>query len=396
MSDNDSARRLMANLDEAFDIVAVRIVNTATGFIPRAPWVVRSLLFSLYVFLFMSVDTLLFRGVLRGQGADLNSLIYLQIWIVVLLLSELIAFDLVRRSVLDIFEKSLVPNFSSGLVERITAFLETFKQGRRRQIVVAGVSGLVVTGLLGELLSLNFRTAPPGDSGVWLPAGYIGIFVVSAIITNMIHLATLFTSLTMLMSQSEELEPYPLDPKYSPLVRGSAAIARRIVWMTTVTASISVIGPFLLPQSYQLRQLGTDGILARLQTGDYFQPDLLTLVLSLLAFIVAVGAVFLQFAVQQYSLSRFVARRRDHTLAELQADLRALYDRRAELDDQQRKQFDHLLALHDRIKQASGRAFNFGDALRFVSPLLLALLSLISTTSPIILALRDWLAGITQ
>jgi hypothetical protein len=83
------------------------------------------------------------------------------------------------------------------------------------------------------------------------------------------------------------------------------------------------------------------------------------------------------FALQQTRLSQLIANRRARTLSELQAELKAFYDQRGNLDDAAQKRFDYLLALHDRVAQTSDLAIDFGGTLRFFSPMLLPLLSLL-------------------
>lgn len=361
----ETQKALAAEVEYAFDLLAVRIIRALTPFLPRRVGLRRRGV-ALSLIMFVLVNTIDSR-VLARQGASTQAVIdlfTLILWGMGLFIAEIASFDIASGALKNIFRDDIVPALPDDVADEAAEFVHE-KMSTGRQVINMLIAGLVVSGVIGWVLYLNFQRLTP--------ATYLAAFFIAALVANTIHLANLFTALTRLFSHNDDIALYPLDARQSPIVRGSTAITRRIVLVTAFTATISIIGPFLLPS---VRNSDLPEMFRQLFSPMWTVREL-SFSLSLVAFAGAVGAIIVPFFMQQANLTRMVSRRHTRTLSEIQADLNVLYTRRNQLDEEERARFETLLALHERISAGGGRAFSLRDGIDFLAPLLLPLLSLL-------------------
>jgi hypothetical protein len=327
------------------DLLSFRLVRATTWFLPRAPLWLRSVLFSLLALVVLSAlswlnlfgepSVVFFR--LSVQGA-----VNLLVW--------LVAFDVIGRDMLIILARDVAPTLPPAVtVSAARRLQEGFTL--RRQTLVSVLSAGLITALAGPpvlIPTLEFK------STLAFFLFLILTMIVIAIIIPIVHFGALLTSTTHLFTEGN-VPLYPLDPRRSPLIRGSTAISQRVVVLLAVLGAFSILMTLLFAPGSKL----------------------LLLAATVLGAVSIAGLVGMLFVLQQRDLSRIVAERRARTLTELQAELSGLYDNRDSLSAAERERFDYLLALHDRVTKTSDKAFNFGGALRFASPLVLPLLSLL-------------------
>jgi len=328
---------LVTQAENLLDRLAVRrFVKAVTGWLPRAAWWQRSVLFSLMVL------------IVTGAGAWLTGepryLLGLHVWAATLLLTALVTYDWLANQVVRILREEIAADLPPETIQRAIWVSQHHWVLRRQALLSAGVGGLT-TLLLGPVLI--------AITGQLTPFTYLIVFFGSALTTNLVYIPAIATVFSLLIVTGEA-RLYPLDPAQSQLVRGLQAIGQRIVWITAILATVGVIGPFLIPG------LG-----------------LASLAMALLVLTGAVAATGLQFVVQAFALRRLIVARRERTLNELQNELSALYERRATLGVEEHALLESLLAMRDQALQAHPSATGLADVFNFVSPLLLPLLGIV-------------------
>ena len=312
------------------------LVMATTAWAPRAAWWQRSVLFSLVLLAGTALGAWLAREPVGLYG--------LHIWAALLLLTALVAYELLAGQAFRILREAVIPHLPPDAIERAIALSDNQPLLRGQAWVSGGVGALTALLLGPALFALT---------GVFTPFTDLIVFLGSAFTANLIYIPAMVTALCLVVAVDGG-QLYPLDPANSQLVRGIEDIGTRIVWTTVAIATVGVVGPLLIPS------LG-----------------IVSLVLALLVLTGAVAVTGLQFALQQWVFSYIVSARREQTLNELQAKLSALYARQVSLTEAEQEQAELLLRMHDRAVRAPANLVSLPELINFTAPLLVPLLSLI-------------------
>ena len=339
MADPESvllAEELSRTLDGLF---GRRIVLGATWALQRLPWALRALVFSGGLVAFT-----LAAGALLGEPRAFRQI---DLWAGLLLLVTLIAYEGLAVDVKRLASAAIIPALSPEAVARARS-LGTTNFLLTRQALICGGVGLLTAGMLVPALQIFV-----GHQG---PATLLFLAVGSAIVTSLVYIPT-SVSVLSLLSTAGRVELFPLDPNRSLMVAGLRRLGQRTVNVSAAMATVGALGPLLLPG------LGP-----------------VAYVLSALVLCGAVSASVAQFFVQQYALGAIIARVRNESVGALQREIAPLFARRTQLSEDERGALAALLALYDRVVNISIKVFTVREGLRFASPLLVPVGTLILTS----------------
>lgn len=277
------------------------------------------------------------------------------------ILAQLISFETSFRWFFRLLDDDILPNLPPPALAIVKSKIESLF-GRAKQIgfvvVLSGISTLLLSRIV-EILTGQFSLIDAA-----------AIFVISAVSFDLIYFVLPLLDNVHLL-EIREAELYPLDPRSSPALKGSTAIVSNLLTAIAICASVAIVGLVL---AFQIMAV---------------VPALLIVIALLLV------AGFL-FVIQQSGLSGIVARRKALTIADLQTTLTDLYERASQLTDDERKRFDYLLNLRDRLVKTGESALTFGTALRFIAPMLLPLVSFLSSSGSIPALVGDALMGLVE
>lgn len=331
---------LAVEAQKAFEnLTSFRVIRATTRFIPGIPFWLRALLFCL-------VFTAIWEGGL-WLAHEQDIAYWAALFSVMNGLVTMVAFEIIGRDMLRILREDIAPHASPEIMKQAAWNLRNNFTTLKQVISIIISAGLLLLTCLVALFltpTIEFRA---------LPLIVVGLYAMFVLVIPVFHLAVLFVS-TALLFTKDEAALYPLDPRRSPIVQALTAMTQQIVLFFALLGTLVVITSASVASALRL---------------------------LIIAVVVIVAATFVMvsglFILQQTRLSRLIASRRARTLSELQAELKAFYDQRGNLDDAAQKRFDYLLALHDRVAHTSDLAIDLGGALRFFSPMLLPLLSLL-------------------
>lgn len=312
-----------------------RLVLGATPRLHALPFALRAALFTM-----VGVSATALVGRLLHEPLLLRQI---DVWAGLLLLVTLIAYEWLANHVKRLARTQIIPELSPQVVAHARAWAATHPL-LTRQAILCGLVGLLTAAPL--LLALRMFASHHGAATLVLVA------VGSAMVTSCIYIPASVSVLSLLVADSR-VPLFPLDPGRTRLVGALRQLGQRTVVVSAAMATVGALGPPLLPGA---------GPVAYLLSG-----------LVLLGAVLASGA---QYLVQQYALGSLLARTRIEAMAALQGEIAPLFARRCELASDERAKLQQLLALYDRVVAASIQVFTLRDALRYVSPFLIPLLTM--------------------
>jgi len=323
------------------DLLPRRLVASATSWMKPLPSPLRAVAFS------GGLATLALLG--GGALREPRILHAVDLWAGILLAVAFISYERLAVEVSRVARAAVIPALAPEAVTRGLTWTTTSFLVTRQGLVTAGV-GLITALLLAPALRAFTGSIAPATLGL--------VALGSALTTGLIYIPASVSVLGLLAAEGRA-ELFALDPHRSALVRALRYLGQRTVVVAAILATSGALGPLLLPD------LGA-----------------IAYVLAALVFFGGVSATFAQFLVQRYAIGALVSRARNAEMEALQARIKPLFARHAELSSDEREALASLLELYDRVCRISTRGFSAGEALRFARPLLVPLVTVLVTNLP--------------
>lgn len=271
----------------------------------------------------------------------------LQLWAAVLLLTVLIAFDRLARSLLEILRSDVLPGLPAAMLQSADERLRTTRLLRLEPVASASIGALTVLLLAPGLYLLE---------GIVAPFTYAVVLVGSAVMVSMIYIPATVTA-ALLHFTSQPLPLPPVRPEEAPLVEAWTRITYRVTWVAALVATIGVLGPYLV--------LGVGPAAT---------------VVAVLVFAGATTAVLALIVMQQIRIRMLLSDHRETILRQIQAELTDYYARRHELNEAEVARVELLTRFQELARPSEGPGRFIGALIRHLAPMAIPLVSLLANT----------------